>query len=120
MAHFDLVLFEIGKNVRSVRELRGLTASDLAVQAGLSEDRLRKVELGFGVVKGQELLSLAQALEVSASDLMGDVRAEDAQEFICARGTLERMVLCIKVGAGSDYVRRLMRNAMRNWQTRKE
>ena len=120
MAHFDLILYEIGKNVVSVRDLRRLTSSELAARAGLSEDRLKEIELGFGVVKGHELLSIANALDVSASDLLGELRAEDAQEFMCARGTLERMVLCIKVGAGSNYVRRLMRNAMRSWQTRNE
>lgn len=120
MAHFDLVLYEIGRNVVSHRDERKLTSEQLAVMAGLPAERLKEIELGFGVVKGQELLSLASALEVSASDLLGELRAEDAQEFMCARGTLERMVLCIKVGAGSNYVRRLMRNAMKHWQTRTE
>ena len=120
MAHFDLVLYEIGKNVVSLRDARRLTSEELASKAGLTALRLKEIELGFGVVKGKELLSLANALEVSASDLLGELRAEDAQEFVCARGTLERMVLGIKVGAGSNYVRRLMRNAMRSWQTRNE
>lgn len=61
---------ELGNRLRSLREARGLSVSDLAARAGLSRRYLTEAEAGRANVSLLRLLDLARALEVPIQDLV--------------------------------------------------
>ena len=68
----------IGKRIRSIREVMGITQSKLAAKLGVSRETIRKYELGMAKValKNIDLLTrIADALsspehEISVEDLL--------------------------------------------------
>lgn len=64
----------IGKRVRAYREAKGITATQLAKDAGISRSYLSELENGAGNHRrpsAQVLYALGKALGISMSDLLG-------------------------------------------------
>lgn len=61
----------IGNRIRSVRESRGYTQSDLAHEVGLTQPAIGKIESGKSKVELENLYNLANALGCSVAYLLG-------------------------------------------------
>jgi DNA-binding XRE family transcriptional regulator len=57
--------------VKVWREHRGLTVSDLAAAAGLSQPYVSQIESGTRKGRGKAIMALVKALRVEAEDLLG-------------------------------------------------
>lgn len=68
--------WEIGNNVRLLRQAKGYTQEILAERANLSLKGIQKVEAGYSGMRVDTLIKLAEALEVSLDTLV-DVQEED-------------------------------------------
>ncbi len=66
-------LAALGERVRALRARRGLTRKALAGATGVSERHLANLEYGVGNASILILLSVAQALQCSLAELLGDV-----------------------------------------------
>jgi transcriptional regulator with XRE-family HTH domain len=62
---------QVGRRVRAARRRAGLDAATLADRVGLTRDKLSKIENGRRRVAPRELPTLAHALHVSLSTLLG-------------------------------------------------
>ncbi len=62
-------LRSFGRRVASARTLRALTQNDLAAKVGLSRTYIGHIELGVGNPHALTIFSIAEALEVSVSEL---------------------------------------------------
>lgn len=76
----DEVLRAIADRVRRLRRDRGLSVSDLAFEAGLSESRLRAVESGRTAASLATLVALADTFEIGLPDLFSETPRADASE----------------------------------------
>ena len=65
MAEFNQELAEIGARIVARREELGMTATELAIQAGITAPTLSFIESGQRVPKMDTLISIAKALKVS-------------------------------------------------------
>lgn len=63
--------FEIGANIRRMRELRGLEPKDLCERSGLTQSALHKIETGSTFPKPETFEAIARGLEVSVSQIFG-------------------------------------------------
>ncbi|RCG32122.1 XRE family transcriptional regulator [Sphaerisporangium album] len=74
MAHaVDDGMRRIGENVRAARRYRGMSLETLAGLSGRSKGWLSKIENGHArLERRSDIRDLAEALEVSASDLLGE------------------------------------------------
>ncbi|MHC4508867.1 MAG: helix-turn-helix domain-containing protein [Planctomycetota bacterium] len=70
----DAVLKKLGRNVRAVRRMRGLSQESLALAAGLDRSYVGGVERGERNIAVVNLLRLAKALAIPASTLLEDLR----------------------------------------------
>ena len=70
----------IGRNVRAVRERRGLTVAELADRAARTTDTVQKVEKGERMPKMLTLWFLAAALEVEPATLLEGVEWTPGEE----------------------------------------
>ena len=61
-----------GERLREIRMSRGLTLRRLEQHSGVSYERLDELELGGGVVDGDTIEMLAEALDVEPSELFTD------------------------------------------------
>ena len=61
-----------GERLREIRMSRGLTLRRLEQHSGVSYERLDELELGGGVVDGDTIEMLAEALDVEPSELLTD------------------------------------------------
>ena len=104
---------DIGKNLRAIRQLRGLSMSALAAASSVSKAMISKIERGDGGVSATTLGKLAEALEVGISDLLSkdDINSiiylpADAQPVLhdSARGFVRRALSPIFPGRGVDVV----------------
>jgi len=77
-------LRELGHRLRAQREARGLSVSDLALQAGLSRRYLTEAEAGRANLSVLRLLDLARALGVAVEDLVRE--ADPPRERIALVG----------------------------------
>lgn len=57
----------VGKKIREVRLLRGLTQVNVAEKLGLSFQQLQKYETGYNRVSASKMFEIAQLLEVEPS-----------------------------------------------------
>ena len=101
----DPFLTALGERTRALRARRGLTRKGLANAAGVSERHLANVEMGVGNASVQFLRQLAQALNCSLAELVGDetasspewlmireiLRGRNDGELVQARGALAAM-----------------------------
>jgi XRE family aerobic/anaerobic benzoate catabolism transcriptional regulator len=101
----DPFLTALGERTRALRARRGLTRKGLAKAAEVSERHLANVEMGVGNASVQFLRQLAQALNCSLAELVGDetasspewlmireiLRGRNDAELVQARGALAAM-----------------------------
>ncbi len=101
----DPFLAALGERTRALRSRRGLTRKGLAKAADVSERHLANVEMGVGNASVQFLRQLAQALNCSLAELVGDetasspewlmirelLRGRSEAELLQARGALAAM-----------------------------
>ena len=66
-------LESLGERVRSLRSRKGMTRRAVALAADVSERHLANLEYGMGNVSVLVLLQVAQALQCSLAELLGDV-----------------------------------------------
>lgn len=72
-------LVALGERVRSLRARRGMTRKALALAADVSERHLANLEYGVGNASVLILLQVAQALQCSVAELVGDVSTSSAE-----------------------------------------
>src|SRR6478672_613861 len=75
----DPFLIALGERTRALRARRGLTRKSLAKAADVSERHLANVEMGVGNASIQFLRQLAQALDCSLAELVGDETASSPE-----------------------------------------
>jgi len=81
-------LVALGERVRALRSRRGMTRRAVSVASGVSERHLANLEYGVGNASILVLLDVAQALQCSLAELMGDVTAS-SPEWLLIRELLE-------------------------------
>ena len=82
-------LMALGQRVRALRARKGLTRKALALATDVSERHLANLETGVGNASILILLQVAQALQCSLAELLGDVTAS-SPEWLLIRELLER------------------------------
>jgi XRE family aerobic/anaerobic benzoate catabolism transcriptional regulator len=82
-------LVALGERVRALRSRRGMTRKQVSVAADVSERHLANLEYGVGNASILVLLDVAQALQCSLAELLGDVTAS-SPEWLLIRELLER------------------------------
>lgn len=91
-------LVALGERVRTLRARRGMTRKSLALTADVSERHLANLEYGIGNASILVLLQVAQALQCSLAELIGDVTAS-SPEWLLIRELLQ--------GRDDDTLRRV-------------
>ncbi len=81
-------LTALGDRVRSLRARRGMTRKALALASDVSERHLANLEYGTGNASMLVLLQVAQALQCSMAELIGDV-STSSPEWLLIRELLE-------------------------------
>lgn len=117
----DPFLAALGDRIRNLRARRGLTRKATAVAADISERHLANLELGTGNASILILQQVAQALQCSLAEIIGDVTTA-SPEWLMIRELLEgrseadlhraRVRLAEMFGSGSDRRSRLARIAL--------
>jgi XRE family aerobic/anaerobic benzoate catabolism transcriptional regulator len=82
-------LVALGERVRALRSRRGMTRKAVSVAAEVSERHLANLEYGVGNVSVLVLLQVAQALQCTLAELLGDVTTS-SPEWLLIRELLER------------------------------
>jgi XRE family aerobic/anaerobic benzoate catabolism transcriptional regulator len=82
-------LVALGERVRALRARRGMTRKATALAADVSERHLANLEYGIGNASILVLLQVAQALQCSLAELLGDVTTS-SPEWLLLRELLER------------------------------
>ena len=81
-------LLGLGERVRALRARRGMTRKALSAAAEVSERHLANLEYGVGNASVLVLLQVAQALQCSLAELLGDVTTR-SPEWLMLREMLE-------------------------------
>lgn len=81
-------LVALGERVRALRARRGMTRKAVALAADVSERHLANLEYGIGNASILVLLQVAQALQCSLAELIGDVTTS-SPEWLLLRELLE-------------------------------
>lgn len=68
---------EIGKRIRNIRILNGLSQSELGEKLGLTADRIQKYENGARNPKVSMIFRIANALDVNAAALYDPTPCDD-------------------------------------------
>ncbi|MGE0097117.1 MAG: helix-turn-helix transcriptional regulator [Hydrogenophaga sp.] len=82
-------LVSLGERVRTLRSRRGMTRKAVALAADVSERHLANLEYGTGNASILVLLQVAQALQCSLAELLGDV-STSSPEWLLIRELLEK------------------------------
>lgn len=114
-------LLALGERVRALRARRGLTRKAVALASEVSERHLANLESGVGNASVLVLLQVAQALQCSLAELLGDVTAS-SPEWVLIRELLEhrdeatlkrvRSAIGEMLGTGGDNAARSSRIAL--------
>jgi XRE family aerobic/anaerobic benzoate catabolism transcriptional regulator len=105
-----LFLAALGQRAKALRVRRGLTRKALARLAGVSERHLANLEYGVGNASILVLLQVAQALQCSLAELVGDMTTQSPEWLMlrdalgaCDEATLRRVRLAAieLVGGGA-------------------
>ena len=95
-------LVALGKRVASLRARRGITRKSLAVAADVSERHLANMEYGVGNASVLVLLQVADALQSSISELVGDVTTSSPEWLMirellaqCDEAALQRVRVAV-------------------------
>ena len=76
----------VGRRIKAAREVKHMTQEKLAETIDLSTDHISVIERGVKVPRLDTFVSIANALEVSADDLLIDVVDHAAQHQISELG----------------------------------
>jgi XRE family transcriptional regulator, aerobic/anaerobic benzoate catabolism transcriptional regulator len=87
--HKHPFLVALGERVRALRARRGMTRKALSVATDVSERHLANLEYGVGNASILILLQVAQALQCSLAELVGDVTTS-SPEWLMIRELLEQ------------------------------
>mgnify|MGYP003345760621 FL=1 len=82
-------LSTLGDRVRDLRARKGMTRRAVALSAGVSERHLANLESGTGNASILILLQVAQALQCSLFELLGDITTS-SPEWLLIRELLEK------------------------------
>jgi XRE family aerobic/anaerobic benzoate catabolism transcriptional regulator len=82
-------LAALGERVRGLRARRGMTRKAVALAANVSQRHLANLEYGTGNASILVLLQVAQALQCSLAEMLGDVTTS-SPEWLMLRELLER------------------------------
>ena len=82
-------LLALGERVRTLRSRKGMTRRAVALAADVSERHLANLEYGTGNVSVLVLLQVAQALQCSLAELLGDVTTS-SPEWLLIRELLSK------------------------------
>ncbi|GAA5231571.1 helix-turn-helix domain-containing protein [Verticiella sediminum] len=114
-------LVALGERIRNLRARRGLTRKATALAAEISERHLANLELGTGNASILVLVQVAQALQCSLAEIVGDVTTS-SPEWLLIREMLEhrseselhraRVQLAEMFGGSGDRQARLARIAL--------
>ncbi len=114
-------LVALGERVRALRARRGLTRKAVAQASEVSERHLANLESGVGNASVLVLLQVAQALQCSLAELLGDITGS-SPEWVLIRellehrdeATLQRVRAAIgeMLGTGGDNAARSSRIAL--------
>ena len=74
--------FDIARNIRLVRETKGLTIEKLAELAGVSPNHMSKVENGLRNLSMESYLNVLQALDVYPVFIAGTAGGEETKKYI--------------------------------------
>jgi len=66
-----LVEVQIGRRLKQLRELRGVTQAEMAAALGVNQSRISEYEQGGLRLHGAVVVALAKTLRVSADELLG-------------------------------------------------
>ena len=80
------VALQVGRNVRRLRQERGVNLSDLAASAGISLAMLSRLEKGDVTPSLETLVALADALGTSAATLLKDEVAQQSDAQLVSKG----------------------------------
>jgi XRE family transcriptional regulator, aerobic/anaerobic benzoate catabolism transcriptional regulator len=86
-ANRDAYLHELGARVRALRARRGLTRKAVALAADVSERHLANLELGSGNASVLVLQDVANALQCTLAELVGDITTS-SPEWLMLRDML--------------------------------
>jgi transcriptional regulator with XRE-family HTH domain len=96
---------DVGKRVRKLREVLGITQEQLADHLGISFQQVQKYEKGTNRISASRLVAIAGKLGVSAGSLLPpDERTDsrDARDVLVANLTAERDDLARRLAAVRD------------------
>jgi XRE family aerobic/anaerobic benzoate catabolism transcriptional regulator len=114
-------LMALGERVRNLRSRQGMTRKAVALAADVSERHLANLEYGTGNVSVLVLLQVAQALQCSLAELLGDITTTTPEwllirELLGKRSEADlrraRLQLSEMFGEGSDALARQNRVAL--------
>jgi transcriptional regulator with XRE-family HTH domain len=80
MAEQDPELLALGRTIRRLREQTNMTKGELAGAAGLTRGRLAAIEAGRHDPHLDELMALAEGLNIKPAELVGQADAGAASE----------------------------------------
>lgn len=118
---------EVGKTIRSLRELKGWTQVDLANASGINVNSIRKYENGFRNPKAEQVDKIADALQVNRS-LFYDLNIKSVGDVMSLLFEIEDSVnLEIseiskdgKLSFTFDFEHPMMRESLHKWCMFKE
>jgi XRE family aerobic/anaerobic benzoate catabolism transcriptional regulator len=114
-------LESLGERVRTLRSRKGMTRRAVALAAEVSERHLANLEYGTGNVSVLVLLQVAQALQCSLAELLGDVTTSSPEwllirELLGKRGEADlrrvRLQISEMLGEGGTAMERQNRIAL--------
>jgi len=65
---------QVGQNIRSLRNERGLTIAELGASIGVSAQQVQKYEVGQSRVSASKIVEIVDALGVTVDDLFNDTQ----------------------------------------------
>jgi transcriptional regulator with XRE-family HTH domain len=84
---------EVGKNIRKIREKRGITLQDLADKLGISKAQLSRLETGHRPIKTEMVVEIAELLSTPIGEFFSEPKQrkiiiDDEEVLIIDRKTM--------------------------------
>lgn len=93
---------QVGEKLKSIRELRNITVSELAERAGMTEEVITLIEEGRELPSLLPLIKIARSLGVRLGTFIDDV--EVLGPIISRKGELRKGISFSTGGKGSPHV----------------
>ena len=91
----NVIYEKVGKRVKEVRKKSGLTQEDLAEKVGVSATYISSIERGLSFPRGEVLVGILNALNVSSDLVFCDVVGASLKQRSCL---LYDMIQCLPSG----------------------